>query len=79
MKTAHSKIKTLAALTLVSAMGLTTTEAGAVIALAKANKGQQASPYDEAGFEQATALVDFNGPPPVARNGCSCNFSLVLS
>ncbi|MGI0024924.1 MAG: hypothetical protein ACREA4_07250 [Nitrososphaera sp.] len=60
MKTTHSKIKTLAALTLVSAMGFATTEAGAVIALAKTNKGQQASP--EIFDVPATALVDFNGP-----------------
>ncbi|MGH8615518.1 MAG: hypothetical protein ACREYF_26740 [Gammaproteobacteria bacterium] len=67
MKTTHSKFKTLAALTLASAMGLATTEAGAVILLIKTNKNLQASP-DYA----STALVDFNGP---AAGGTVYNFT----
>ncbi|CAN5835298.1 hypothetical protein BH20PSE1_BH20PSE1_19070 [soil metagenome] len=68
MKTTHSKIKTVAALTLASVMGLATTEAGAVIALIRTNSHQQASP-DIFG---ATTFVDFNGP---AAGGTESTFT----
>ena len=68
MKTTHSTIKTLAALTLASAMGLATTEASAVILLIKTNANQQESPDSF----NPTALVDFNGP---AAGGTEYNFT----
>lgn len=70
MKTTHSKIKTVAALTLASAMGLATTEASAVILLIKTNADLQESPdiFDI----PDTALVDFNGVNP---DGTEYNFT----
>ncbi|MFH0341778.1 MAG: hypothetical protein ACHBNF_06520 [Chromatiales bacterium] len=62
MKTTHSKFKTLAALTLASAMGLATTEASAVILLIKTNLTEQVSPGSDSPGLVIPALVDFNGP-----------------
>jgi len=71
MKTTHSKIKSLAALTLASAMGLATTEASAVILLIKTNTNQQTVPGWSADVPP-TALVDFNGANP---GGTEYNFT----
>lgn len=69
MKTVHSKFKTLAALTLASAMGLATTEASAVILLIKTNAAEQSTPDSTV---TPSVLVDFNGP---AAGGTEDNFT----
>ncbi len=64
MKTTHSKFKTLAALTLASAMGLATTEASAAILLIKTNVTKQASPDSGEPGVPGNGTVDFNGADP---------------
>jgi len=72
MKTTHSTIKTLAALTLASAMGLATTEASAVILLIKTNATEQLTPDVISPGTLPSTLVDFNGP---AAGGTVYNFT----
>lgn len=64
MKTTHSKIKTVAALTLASVMGLATTEASAVILLIRTNATEQVSPGSGSPGLVIPVLVDFNGANP---------------